>query len=88
MTAACAVPLSITSGYSVPWTRNVASVRPPVFSSKIRTNSSPMILRFSSGSVTPAQALEEPLAGVDVDELDAHVAPERLDDLLRLAFAA
>jgi hypothetical protein len=46
---------------------------PPVFSSKIRTNSSPIVLRFSSGSTTP-RALEEPVAGVDVDELDAHVA--------------
>ena len=53
MTAACAVPLSITSGYSVPWTRKVASTRPPVCSSKMRTNSSPMILRLSSGSVMP-----------------------------------
>ena len=31
------------------------------------------------------QPLEEPLAGVDVDELDAHVPPEGLDDLLGLA---
>ena len=58
-----------------------------MFSSKMRTNCSPMILRFSSGSVMPRESLEEPLAGVDVDELDAHVPPEGLHDLLGLALA-
>jgi hypothetical protein len=52
--AACAVPDSITSGYSVPCTRKRASSMPPLASSKMRMNSSPMALRLSSGSVTPA----------------------------------
>ena len=51
-----APPLSIRSGYSVPCTRNSASVSPPVFSSKMRTNSSPIALRFTSGSVMPWSA--------------------------------
>ena len=80
-------PLSIRSGYSVPCTRNSASVRPPVFSSKMRTNSSPIALRLASGSVTPGERVEEAVAGVDVDQLDAHVAPEGLDDLLALVLA-
>ena len=46
-----------------------------------------MVLRFSSGSVTPCEALEEAVAGPDVDELDALVAAEGLDDLLALALA-
>ena len=46
-----------------------------------------MILRLSSGSVTPGQALEEPVAGPHVDELDALVAAEGLDDLFALALA-
>src|SRR4051794_28431273 len=33
------------------------------------------------------ERFEEPVSGVDVDQLDAHVAPERLDDLLALALA-
>ena len=52
-----------------------------------RMNSSPMALRFSSGSVMPDEPAEEPVGGVDVDELDALVATERLDDLLALALA-
>ena len=50
-------------------------------------NSSPTILRFSSGSVTPASRVEEPLAGVDVDERHLEVPAERLDDLLGLVLA-
>src|SRR5262249_33211748 len=63
-----AVPLpppdSTTSGYRVPWTRN-STVRPcapacamicAVARSNARMNSRPMILRFSSGSATPARA--------------------------------
>ena len=45
----------MTSGYSVPCTRNLASVDPAPASSKTRMNSSPMALRFCSGSVTPAR---------------------------------
>ena len=40
-------------------------------------------LRFGDAG----EALEEAVAGVDVDQLDAHVAAERLDDLLALALA-
>mmetsp|Transcript_9244 Transcript_9244/g.22746 ORF Transcript_9244/g.22746 Transcript_9244/m.22746 type:complete len:241 (-) Transcript_9244:657-1379(-) len=50
---------SMTSGYSVPWTRNVG--RTPVLAStsalyslKTSMNCAPMHLRFFSGSVTPA----------------------------------
>ena len=71
----------------MPCTRHLASVSPPVFSSKMRTNSSPIALRFASGSVTPASASKNRQPGVDVDQLDAHVAPERLDDLIALALA-
>ena len=60
---------------------------PPAASSKTRMNSSPMALRFSSGSVTPASRVEEAVGGAHVDELDALVAAERLDDLLALALA-
>src|SRR5829696_7494233 len=52
--AASRVPLSITSLYKVPCTRKVASSSLPASSSKVRMNSSPMILRFASGSVTSA----------------------------------
>ena len=80
-------PLSITSGYSVPCTRNSASVSPPVFSSKTRTNSSPIALRFGLGLGDPGEPLEEAVAGVDVDQFDALVAAEGLDDLVALAAA-
>ena len=75
MFAAVSLPDSITSGYSVPCTKNrgpspcaAPSSEPPpsepeppaprsrATSSKIRMNSSPMILRLRSGSVTPANA--------------------------------
>ena len=46
-------PLSITSGYKVPCTRNLASLMPPVYRSKMRTKVSPITLRFCSGSMTP-----------------------------------
>ena len=50
-------------------------------------NSSPIALRFSSGSTTPGEPLEEAVGGAHVDELDALVAAERLDDLIALALA-
>ena len=50
-------------------------------------NSSPTILRFVSGSVTPASLVEEPLLGAHVDERHVEVAAEGLDDLLRLVGA-
>ena len=57
-------PDSTTSGYRVPWTRKstevpwlpAAAVISRAARSKARMNSRPMILRFSSGSVTPARA--------------------------------
>mmetsp|Transcript_24890 Transcript_24890/g.41612 ORF Transcript_24890/g.41612 Transcript_24890/m.41612 type:complete len:287 (+) Transcript_24890:501-1361(+) len=55
--------LSITSGYSVPWTRNLGTT--PVFFStsslnSLNTlmNSAPMILRLVSGSATPSSLLK------------------------------
>ena len=50
-------------------------------------NSSPTILRFSSGSDTPASRREEALLRLDVDERHVEVAAERLDDLVRLVLA-
>ena len=55
--------------------------------SKTRMNVSPRCVRFSSGSVTPASCVEEAVGGVDVDERDAQVALEGLDDPLRLLAA-
>ena len=46
-----------------------------------------MILRFCSGSVTPASAPRNSSRGVDMDERDVVVVAEQVDDLLRLAFA-
>ena len=60
---------------------------PPEASSKTRMNSSPMVLRFSSGSVTPASRSKKRSPALHVDQLDPLVAPERLDDLLGLALA-
>ena len=50
-------------------------------------NSSPIALRFSSGSATPVEPREEPLLRVDVDERHVEVALEGLDDLRRLVLA-
>ena len=50
-------------------------------------NSRPMILRFSSGSETPASADEEAVLGVDDDEVDAGRRDEVLLDLLGLSRA-
>ena len=61
----------------------MASVRPPVCSSNTRMNSSPIVLRFSSGSITPAERSKKRSRGVDVDQLDALVALERLHHLSR-----
>ena len=44
-----------------------------------------LALRLRLGDA--GEPLEVALAGVDVDQLDAHVAPERLDDLLALVLA-
>ena len=46
-----------------------------------------MIFRFSSGSVTPASAVEELLAGVDDPQVDAGGGDEVPLDLLGLALA-
>ncbi len=54
MFAAVCEPDSITSGYSVPCTRNLAPVCSRATSSNTRMNSSPIALRLPSGSVTPA----------------------------------
>ena len=80
-------PLSITSGYSVPCTRNSASVSPPVCSSKHADEllADRLALRLRLGDA--GQRVEEPVPRVDVDQLDAQVAPERLDHLIALALA-
>ena len=50
-------------------------------------NSSPTILRFSSGIGDAGEAREEALLRLHVDERDVEVAGERLDDLLGLVLA-
>ena len=50
-------------------------------------NSRPMILRFSSGSLTPSSAREELLAGVDDAQVGAGDGDEVPLDLLGLALA-
>ena len=68
----------------MPWARNSA---PPSFlasSSNTSMKSAPMVLRFASGSVMPASAREEALAGVDVHQRDVEVAAEQRHDLLGL----
>jgi hypothetical protein len=57
-------------------------------SSKTRMNSSPIVLRFVSGSVTPARLREEAVAGLHVHERHVEVPSERLLDLLGLALAS
>ena len=54
--AAVRDPDSITSEYRVPCTRNRASDSLAASASKMRMNSRPIVLRFSSGSVMPASA--------------------------------
>ena len=69
-------PDSTTSGYSVPCTRKrigspsaaASSTRAFSATSNDRMNSRPMILRFCSGSETPASARQELLARVDRDQ--------------------
>ena len=48
-------------------------------------NVSPMILRFCSGSVTPARSCRNRSLRLHVDERHLEVAAERLDHLLGLA---
>ena len=55
--------------------------------SKTRMNSRPMILRFSSGSLTPASASRNCFCGVDDVEVDAGGGHEVALDLLGLALA-
>ena len=50
-------------------------------------NSAPIALRLASGSVTPAQPVEEALLGVDGHERDLEVVAEGGDDLLALVLA-
>ena len=55
--------------------------------SKTRMNSRPMILRFSSGSLTPASASRKRFCGVDDVQVDAGGGDEVALDLLGLALA-
>ena len=55
--------------------------------SKTRMNSRPMILRFSSGSLTPASASRNCFCGVDDVQVDAGGGDEVALDLLGLALA-
>ncbi len=48
------------------------------------TNSRPMILRLASGSDSPCKRFHETVAGIDVNQLDAHVLLKRIDHLLSL----
>ena len=80
-------PDSITSEYSVPCTSHLTSPSLRASSSKTRMNSSPMRLRFSSGSVTPASRARKRSCACDVDERHAEALAEGLDDLRRLVAA-
>ncbi len=79
--------LSITSGYSVPCTRNAASPSRSASRSKTSMKRWPMMRRFFSGSVTPASASRKRLrASTTVSGMPS---PSREDalDLLRLVLA-
>ena len=68
----------------MPWARNLPA--PPIFfasSSNTSMNSLPMVLRFSSGSVTPASAFRKVL-GVHMNERDVVAVAEQRHDLLGL----
>ena len=78
---------SMTSEYSVPWTRNLTSPSFRASSSKTRMNSSPTIFRFSSGSSTPSRRRQEALLRLDVHERHVEVTAEGLHDLLGLVLA-
>ncbi len=54
-------------------------------SSNTRINSAPIILRFASGSDTPASLFREAIRGVHVDEICIHLMAEDLHDLLGLS---
>ena len=59
-----ALTLSITSGYSVPCTRNAAPFpASAAASSNTSMNVCPMIVRFFSGSASPGQRAHEALLG-------------------------
>ena len=50
-------------------------------------NSSPIVFRLTSGSVTPASRREEPVGRLHVHERHLEVPRERLLDLIGLPFA-
>ena len=56
-------------------------------SSKTAMNSLPMILRFFSGSVTPASLDEEALAGVDGNDVETEAVAQVFLDVLEFVFA-
>ena len=57
-------------------------------SSNTAMNSAPMILRFVSGSVTPASFAKKPLAGVDGDNVQAELVAQILLHAWRIRFCA
>ena len=70
--------------------RRCAAASPTISASaasKTRMNSRPMILRFSSGSLTPASASRNRFGGVDHVQRDAGRGDEVALDLLGLALA-
>ena len=71
----------------MPCTRKWTSSSFAASSSNTRMNSAPIRLRFSSGSVTPGKAFEEPVGGVDGDQRHAEVLAERRDHLRALVLA-
>ena len=56
-------------------------------SSKTAMNSAPMLLRFFSGSVTPASFARKRCAGVDGDDVEAELVAQVLLHVLELVFA-
>ena len=71
----------------MPCTRKRASESLAASRSKIRMNSRPMILRFSSGSVTAGERRQEVVLGADVHQGDAEVLAEGRLHLLALVEA-
>ena len=76
-------PHSMRSGYSVPCTRNSASIEPAgvLLEDADELVADRLALGLRIGDA--GEPVEEAVAGVDVDQLDAHVPAERLDDLRR-----
>ena len=80
-------PLSMTSGYNVPWARNRAPGIDRAASRKTSMNVWPIRRRFSCGSVTPSRAFRKGSAASTTRSSASDAAPKRLGDRGPLAAA-